>query len=171
MKKVSLILASSLMMLGASTQTNAQASKYGVTVDMCGFDYDEEDFCTDKLLKSYAKVLKNREANFDNNKILYIFETSESGYNGKKPYRLVVINKDTKTVSPLSYSLSDAKDSRGNPVTINKKGETIHFDFSPKTDKFCFSGNIDAYRNSYGYEDGPFCFKYDREYQSLVREY
>lgn len=171
MKKVGLILASSLMMLGASIQTNAQASKYGVTVNTCEFDYDEENFCTDKLLKSYAKVLKSREANFNRNKILYIFETSESGYSGKKPYRMVVINKDTKTVSPLSYSFSEAHDGTGKKVAINKKGEAMHFDFSPKTDRFCFSGHIDAYRNSYGYQDGPFCFKYDKESQSLVREY
>lgn len=171
MKKISLILASSLLMLGVSTQTNAQVSKYGVTVETCGYDYDEEDFCTDKLLRNYAKVLKNRKANFNNNKILYIFETSESGYIGKKPYRMVVINKDTKRVSPVSYAFSEAHDGRGNRVAINTKGEAIHFDFSPKSDKFCFSGNIDAYRNSYGYQDGPFCFKYDKEDNDLVRQY
>jgi len=171
MKKTSLILASSLLMLGVSTQTNAQVSKYGVTVETCGYDYDEEDFCTDKLLRNYAKVLKNRKANFNNNKILYIFETSESGYAGKKPYRMVVINKDTKKVSPLRYAFSEAHDGTGKKVAINNKGEAIQFDFSPKSDKFCFSGTIDAYRDSYGYQDGPFCFKYDKEDDGLIRQY
>jgi len=171
MKSLSLILASSLIFFGVSTQVNAQVSKYGVTVDRCSFDYDEENFCTDKLLRSYAKVLKNREANFDKNKILYIFETNDSGYNGKKPYRIVVINKDTKKVSPLSYYFSEAHDGRGNPIAVNKKGENIHFDFSRKTDKFCFSGNIDAYRDSYGYNDEPFCFTYNKETEGLGRDY
>ena len=31
--------------------------------------------------------------------------------------------------------------------------------------------SVDAYRNSYGYQDGPFCFKYDKTEQDLVREY
>lgn len=171
LKKTSLMFAASLVVLGLSSTSNAAPkTKYGVTVVECEFDYEDEEFCTDSRLKSYAKVIKERKPNFDGNKIIYVFETNATGYVNKKPYRLVVIDSAKKTVHPFGYSLSAAMDSYGKPMTVNNKGDAIKFDFNINSDRFCFSGNIDAYRNSYGYQDGPFCFKYDREYKSLLRE-
>ncbi|MGP9493221.1 hypothetical protein [Psychrobacter sp. AOP7-B1-24] len=167
--KTKLVLATSIIVLGFSSPSYAATTKYGITVSECNFDYDEEKFCIDSRLKSYAKVLKERKPNFDSDKIIYIFETNEPGFVGEKPYRLVVIDTTKKTVHPLEYALSPASDSYGKPVVINNKGETIEFDFNVKSDRFCFSGNIGAYRNSYDYQDGPFCFKYNKNTQGLAR--
>lgn len=172
LKKTSLMLAASLVILGLSSTANAAPkTKYGVTVVECDFDYEDEKFCTDSRLKSYATVMKERKPNFNGNQIVYIFETNVTGYVNKKPYRLVVIDPAKKTVVPFRYSLSAATDDEGKAVVVNNKGDTIHYDFDLKSNRFCFSGNIDAYRNSYGYQDGPFCFKYDKTEQDLVREY
>ena len=166
------MLAASLVILGLSSTANAAPkTKYGVTVVECDFDYEDEKFCTDSRLKSYATVMKERKPNFNGNQIIYIFETNVTGYVNKKPYRLVVIDPAKKTVVPFRYSLSAATDDEGKAVAVNNKGDTIHYDFDLKSNRFCFSGNIDAYRNSYGYQDGPFCFKYDKTEQDLVREY
>ena len=146
-----------------------QVSKYGMKVEICSFDYKDEDFCAEKRLKSYAKVLKTRKPNFDHDKIIYIFEAVDKG-NLKNLYNMVVINKNTKSVSPFFYSLSDARNSYGYYQVINAKGDTIEFDFNVNSDRFCFKGNIDAYRDSYGYEQGPFCFKYSDKYDGLIRE-
>ncbi|MDN3503772.1 hypothetical protein QL982_13610 [Psychrobacter sp. 5A.1] len=171
-KKTSLLLAASIIILGLSSTANAAPkTKYGVTVVECDFDYEDEKFCTDSRLKSYATVMKERKPNFNGNQIIYIFETNATGYVNKKPYRLVVIDPAKKTVVPFRYSLSAAADDEGKAVVVNNKGDTIHYDFDLKSNRFCFSGNIDAYRNSYGYQDGPFCFKYDKTEQDLVREY
>ncbi|MDO5769154.1 MAG: hypothetical protein Q4P13_06580 [Psychrobacter sp.] len=172
LKKTSLLLVTTIATLGFSAISNAAITKYGVTVSECDFDYENEKFCTDGRLKSYAKVLKNRKPNFDGNKIIYMFETNESGYTGKTPYRLVVIDTKTKMVYPFGYALSDATDYNGKPIAVNKKGETINFDFNVNSNRFCFSGNIDAYRMSQSYEQGkPFCFKYDAAEHGLVREF
>lgn len=168
-----LALATSIMILGFSSHSYAAITKYGVTVSQCNFDYEEEKFCTDSRLKSYAKVMKERKPNFDGDKIIYIFETNAPGYRdsiGKKPYRLVVIDTTKKTVHPFTYSLSDARDPYGKPIAVNGKAETIEFDFNVKSDRFCFSGNIDAYRLSQSYDSNqPFCFKYNKETQGLAR--
>jgi hypothetical protein len=115
--------------------------------------------------------MKERKPNFNGNQIIYIFETNATGYVNKKPYRLVVIDPASKTVVPFSYSLSAATGSNGKPMIVNKKGDTIDFDFSIKSNRFCFSGNIDAYRMSDSYVDQPFCFKYDKAQKDMVREY
>ena len=145
---MSLMLAASLVILGLSSTSNAAPKiKYGVTVIECDFDYEDEDFCTDSRLKSYAKVMKERKPNFDGSKIIYIFETNATGYM-KTLYRLVVIDPAKKKVMPFGYALSAATDDEGNAVAVNNKGDTIHYDFNLKSNRFCFSGNIDAYRMS-----------------------
>ncbi|MGP5338479.1 hypothetical protein [Psychrobacter maritimus] len=172
LKRTSLMFAASLVILGLSSTSNAAPkTKYGVTVVECDFDYENEKFCTDSRLKSYAKVMKERKPNFDGNKVIYVFETNATGYVNKKPYRLVVIDPAKKKVMPFRYALSAASGSGGKAVAVNNRGDTMHYDFTLKSNRFCFSGDIDAYRNSYGYQDGPFCFKYDKTEQDLVREY
>ena len=172
LKKTSLMFAASLVILGLSFTSNAAPkTKYGVTVVECEFDYEDEEFCTDSRLKSYAKVIKERKPNFDGNKIIYVFETNATGYVNKKPYRLVIIDPAKKTVVPFSYALSAATDGEGKAIAVNNKGDTIHYDFNLKSNRFCFSGDIDAYRMSSGYMNEPFCFKYDKSEQGLVREY
>ena len=171
-KRTSLLLAASMIILGLSSTANAAPkTKYGVTVVECDFDYEDEKFCTDNRLKSYANVMKERKPNFNGNQIIYIFETNDTGYVNKKPYRLVVIDPVKKTVVPFGYSLSAATGSNGKPIIVNKKGDTIDFDFSIKSNRFCFSGNIDAYRMSDSYVDQPFCFKYDKAQKDMMREY
>lgn len=172
LKKTSFLLVTSMVVLGFSSISNAAITKYGVTVSECDFDYENEEFCTDSRLKSYARILKARKPNFDGNKIIYMFESNESGFVGKKPYRLVVIDTKTKMVHPFGYALSGASDAYGKPIAVNKKGDTINFDFNINSNRFCFSGNIDAYRMSRDYEQGkPFCFKYDGAEQGLVSEF
>jgi len=172
LRSTKLLFAVSILVWGFPSISNAAITKYGVTVSECDFDYENEKFCTDDRLKSYANVLKTGEANFDGDKILYLFETNETGFVGQKPYRLVVIDTSTKTVHPFGYALSPASDSYGNPVAVNKAGAIVEFDFNIRSDRFCFSGNIDAYRMSDNYEQGkPFCFKFDKTEQELVREY
>ena len=169
-KKTSLLLAASMIILGLSSTANAASkTKYGVTVVECNFDYEAEKFCTDSRLKSYATVMKDRKPNFNGNQIIYIFETNATGYVNEKPYRLVVIDPAKKTVVPFGYSLSAATGSNGKPMIVNKKGDTI--DFSIKSNRFCFSGDIDAYRMSDSYVDQPFCFKYDKAQKDMMREY
>ena len=72
---------------------------------------------------------------------------------------------------PFSYALSAATGSGGKAVAVNNKGDTMHYDFNLKSNRFCFSGDIDAYRMSSSYMNKPFCFKYDKSEQGLVREY
>ena len=171
LKKTSLIFAASLVVLGlCSTSNAAPKTKYGVTVIECEFDYEDEEFCTDSRLKSYAKVIKERKPNFDGNKIIYIFETNAKGYM-KTLYRLVVIDPAKKKVMPFGYALSAATGSGGKAVAVNNKGDTMHYDFNLKSNRFCFSGDIDAYRMSSNYMNEPFCFKCDKSEQGLVREY
>lgn len=83
------------MAVVALQPAHAQAkSKFGVTVDECVHgDMDEYDqnFCSDKLMQSYAKIAKSTPANFDGNKVLHIFK-------GKGGDRIVVIDKTTKKV-------------------------------------------------------------------------
>ena len=172
LKSTRLLLAALMTIWGFPSISNAAITKYGVTVSECDFDYEDEKFCTDSRLKSYANKLKNSEPNFDGDKILYLFETNETGFVGQKPYRLVVIDATTKTVHPFSYALSPASDFYGNPVAVNKAGDIVEFDFNINSDRFCFSGNISAYRMSANYEQGkPFCFKFNKAEQELVREY
>lgn len=171
-KRTSLLLAVSMIILGLSSTANAAPkTKYGVTVVECDFDYEDEKFCTDSRLKSYVTVMKERKANFNGNQIIYIFETNATGYVNKKPYRLVVIDPASKTVVPFRYSLSAATASNGKPMIVNKKGDTIDFDFSIKSNRFCFSGDIGGYRISGSYGGNPFCFKYDKAQKDMVREY
>lgn len=166
MNKFGLFLASALAVPLIVTSANAEVKKYGITVDTCGFDYDDEDFCSDKRLKAFAQVLNKRKPNFDRDKIIYIFESSETSAG----YRLVLMNKKTKVVSPIMHTLLNATDSRGNLQKVNSKGDHIEFDFNVNSNRFCFKGNIEAYRDSYDYESGPFCYKYDSEFDALIRE-
>ena len=58
LKKTGLLLAASMIVLGISSTANAAPkTKYGVTVVECDFDYEDEKFCTDSRLKSYATVM------------------------------------------------------------------------------------------------------------------
>ena len=167
MKRFGLILASALAIPLLVTNANAKVKKYGVTVDNCGFDYDDEDFCTDKRLKTYAQVLKTRKPNFDKDKILYIFQSSGPDMG----YRIVLMDTKTKMVSPMMHSFSEASDSRGNLVKVNSKGDNLEFDFNVNSNKFCFKGNISAYRDAYDYESGPFCYRYDPKFKELSRDF
>ncbi len=60
-----------ISILGLTQNANAQGkSKFGVTVDECVHgDMDEYDqnFCSDSLIQSYAKIAKSTPANFDGN--------------------------------------------------------------------------------------------------------
>lgn len=80
LKSTRLLLAALMIIWGFPSISNAAITKYGVTVSECDFDY--EKFCTDSRLKSYANKLKNSEPNFDGDKVLYLFETSETGFVG-----------------------------------------------------------------------------------------
>ena len=56
-------------------------------------------------------------------------------------------------------------------AVVNNKGDTMHYYFNIKSNRFCFSGNIDAYRMSDKYVDEPFCFKYNKAQKDMMREY
>lgn len=88
------ILALSLVFLSVPSYAK---TKYGITVDICQFDYDKEDFCSDKKMKKFAHIMKTRQPNFVSNKILYIYQTSNSVLSLRdSSYRMVVIDKEKK---------------------------------------------------------------------------
>ena len=123
-------------------------SKFGITVQKCQFDMDSDDFCSDMQMKKFADVMHSRSANFVQNKLLYI-------YQGKHFYRMVVMDKQKRTVQPFRWGFSPAEQA------VNAQGDKLAFEFDRQSPQFCVSGNIEAYRDSYPYEDGkPFCFTY-----------
>lgn len=140
--------------------------KYGIKVTNCTFDFDGEDFCTDDRLKKYAQVLKSRKANFDRDKILFIFASNDKGMNNSKALRAVVIEKKTAVVSSLYYALLPANQA------VNSQGDAMEFIFNAQSNKFCFRGDIYAYRNAYDYDPEyypEFCFFYDNKNKELER--
>ncbi len=176
-KALTLTTLTALATLGIS-QANAGTTKYGVTVPYCGFDYDKENFCTNDRMKTYSKVMKSRKANFDGNKILYIFKSKGADIirdKSVKLFRVVVIDKSKKTVIPLTHALGQARDDiTRKPIKINRKGDTSKYEFSKSSNKLCFTGNIYAYRDIYSYDPEtkePFCFTYDSEEKSFHRDY
>lgn len=164
-KKIAVIFLSTLAI---SSLSYAETSKYGVTVSQCNFDYDKVDFCTDSKMKAYAKALKTRKPNFDKDQILYIFEEDKSLMDepqtyDKKYYRMVVINPKNKTVVPATFGITEAKDYDGKPIPVNTNGELLEFDFNVNSNKFCFKGNMNAYRRGSSYDNEAFCFNYEKE--------
>lgn len=153
--KIIVLLAISLL----CTNTVVYAkTKYGITVSQCSFDYDDENFCSDKNMKNFANVMKNRKPNFVQNKILYIYKSSNSVLTDKhSSYRMVVIDKNKKTAQPFYWGFNPAD------TAVNQKGERLEFVFNKTEPKFCVKANIEAYRNAYNYnpEHHPqFCFPY-----------
>lgn len=142
-----------------------EKQKYGIQVTNCSFDFDGEKFCTDKRLKKYAQVLKSRKANFDKDKILFIFNANENEWDSsRKALRVVVIEKKTGIVSSFYYTLLPAEQA------VNKKGEPREFIFNKQSNKFCYKGNIYAYRNAHDYDpkhSPEFCFIYNDKTKKL----
>lgn len=131
-----------------SMAANGSKSKFGITVQTCQFDMDDDDFCSDAMMKKFAHVMQSRSANFVQNKLLYI-------YQGKYFYRMVVMDQQRKTVQPFRWGFKPAE------RAVNAQGEKLVFEFDRQSPQFCVYGNIEAYRDSYSYEDGkPFCFAY-----------
>ena len=144
-------IAITLLSTSAFADNNSK-TKYGITVTTCSFDYDEEDFCADGRMKAFAKVMKERPANFAGDRVLYLYKPSYS-------YRMVSIDKNKKTVTPFYWGFSEAEQS------VNSKGEKLEFDFSKTSNEFCYKGDISAYRNAYSYDleyYPKFCFDYDK---------
>lgn len=144
-------------------------TKYGITVDICQFDYDEEDFCSDKKMKKFAQIMKTRQPNFVSNKILYIYQTSNSVLSLRdSSYRMVVIDKKKKTVRPFYWAFNPAE------VAVNNKGEYLEFKFNKTEPKFCVKGDIEAYRNTYQYDPKyfpEFCFPYLGDNNNEILDY
>ncbi len=117
--------------------------------------------------------MAERQPNFDKDKILYIFKGVDDNIVSfpVEMYRVVVLDKKNKTARPLRYALGQATDIDNNPVQINDKGDTLEYQFDINSDKFCFIGNIYAYRDSYTYdaENYPkFCFIND---EGLIKSF
>ncbi|ULJ59538.1 hypothetical protein [Wielerella bovis] len=148
-----------LLALPLSAQAVNSKSKFGITVTECQFDYDSENFCSDRRMRAFAKVMNERQPNFVNGLILYIYHSNHSVINGlNSSYRMVVIDKQKRTVSPFYWAFNAAD------VPVNGKGEYLEFKFNTQSNRFCFKGNIEAYRNAYLYADMDnkqgFCFTY-----------
>jgi hypothetical protein len=127
-------------------------SKYGVTVNYCkDGDMDEynQDFCSDALMKSYAKIANSTPANFDGNKVLHIFK-------GKGGDRIVVIDKTTKKVYPEAEAYQ--------PLGKTKQ----KYIFNNGSNKMCFYGGYMAYRSAEESEpNAPLCYDFGKsEYSS-----
>lgn len=150
----------SLLLLGVFIHTPALAkTKYGIRVKTCQFDYDDENFCSDKNMKQFAAAMKTREPNFVQGKILYTYKSANSVVNGNRSsYRLVVINKNKKTAEPFYWAFNPTEQS------VNNKGEHLAIEFNKTTPKMCVKGDIEAYRNAYSYDTeyypNGFCFPY-----------
>ena len=150
MKKMGFTLMFAMCLLGFIQPSMAQErkSKFGITVSPCWFDMDEDNFCSDALMKKFAQIIHNRPANFVQNQLLYI-------YKGKYHYRMVVMDKQRKTVQPFRWGFAPAEQA------VNDKGEKLVFQFDTQSPQFCVWGNIEAYRDSYSYYNNqPFCFAY-----------
>lgn len=151
-------LACALLLLPAAAQAEGK-SKFGIRVTNCGFDYDAENFCSDKRMRAFAKVMKERQPNFADGLIVYIYKSRHSVINGMpSSYRMVLINPQTKTAAPFYWAFNPADQA------VNGKGGHLEFVFGPESKRFCVKGNIEAYRNAYNYAhlDKPqgFCFPY-----------
>ena len=151
MKKMGFILMFAMCVLGFIQPSMAQErkSKFGITVSPCSFEMDDDNFCSDALMKKFAQIIHNRPANFVQNQLLYIYN-SENHY-----YRMVVMDKQRKTVQPFHWGFTPAEQA------VNDKGEKLVFQFDTQSPQFCVQGNIEAYRDSYSYYNNqPFCFAY-----------
>ncbi|MDN3398794.1 hypothetical protein QL919_08660 [Psychrobacter sp. APC 3426] len=154
--RVSSAMLASVAVLFSTTAIadNNSKTRYGITVTNCNFDHDDEDFCADGRMETFANVMKARKANFANDRLLYIYKPE-----GSNVYQMVSVDKNKKTVTPFYWSFGEATQS------VNAKGEKIEFDFDKASNEFCFKGNIYAYRNAYDYDPKyhpEFCFDYDR---------
>ncbi|XXQ67245.1 hypothetical protein ACKLNO_06205 [Neisseriaceae bacterium B1] len=148
-----------LLALPLSAQAVNSKSKFGITVTECQFDYDSENFCSDKRMRAFAKIMNEGQPNFANGLLLYIYHSNHSVINGlNSSYRMVVMDKQKHKVAPFYWAFNAAD------VPVNDKGEYLEFKFNTQSNRFCFKGNIEAYRNAYLYEHMPnkqgFCFTY-----------
>ena len=147
-----------ISILGLTQNANAQGkSKFGVTVDECVHgDMDEYDqnFCSDSLIQSYAKIAKSTPANFDGNKVLHIFK-------GKGGDRIVVINKTTKEV----YTEQGAFQPLSSPNPKIKTTKKQKYMFSRNSNKLCFEGDYSAYRSAMSSESQgkPLCYTFSND--------
>lgn len=154
------------MAVVALQPAHAQAkSKFGVTVDECvHWDMDEYDqnFCSDKLMQSYAKIAKSTPANFDGNKVLHIFK-------GKGGDRIVVIDKTTKKV----YTEQGAFQTLTSPYANVKSEKKQKYTFNRNSNKMCFEGEYMAYREATDSESEgkPLCFSFVKDASSSTPIY
>lgn len=147
-----------LLVLPFGAHAANSKTKFGITVSECQFDYDSENFCSDRRIRAFAKVMNERQANFANGLILYIYHSNHSVINGlNSSYRMVVIDKQKRMVAPFYWAFNPAD------TPVNAKGEHLEFQILAAEKRFCVKGNIEAYRNAYLYENMPkqgFCFNY-----------
>lgn len=145
-----------ISILGLTQNANAQGkSKFGVSVYGCiNADMDEYDqnFCSDSLMQSYAKIAKSTPANFDGNKVLHIFK-------GKGGDRIVVIDKATKEV----YTEPGAFQPLSSPNPKIKTTKKQKYMFNKNSNKFCFEGDYTAYRSAMSSEYKPLCFTFKND--------
>lgn len=155
-RKLSLLL---ILLLPFSAQAAEGRQKFGITVSTCRFDHDDENFCSDRRMRAFAQVMNERPANFADGLLLYIYRSNQSVLNGlHSSYRMVVINKQKRTVEPFYWAFNPADEA------VNRQGEHLEFQFDRQSKRFCVKGNIEAYRNTYLYADMEnkqgFCFPY-----------
>lgn len=155
------LLSIAAVCVGVLLQVPAMAaSKYGISVEPCEFDFDDEDFCSDSNMKQFAHIMNTRDANFVDDKILYIYQpaTFSERIHDEAVYNMVVIDKTNKTAQPFYWSFSAAEQA------VNNKGEHLQITVNQDEAMLCVKGNIYAYRNAYDFDSKyypqGFCFPY-----------
>ncbi len=130
-------------------------TKFGITVPVCGFDYDRENFCSDARMREFAKVMREQQPNFVNGLILHTYPSQHSVVNGnQRSWRLVVIDPKNQTATPFYWAFNSHDQSEQAPKLT----------FDTATPRLCVQGNLEAYRDAYEWDatrqpDG-FCFLY-----------
>ena len=151
-------------------------TQFGITVKNCGFDYDPEDFCSAKNMRTFSKVMKERKPNFVDGLILYIYKSNTAITTSGKDYRMVVIDPKEHTVDPFYYGCLSAYALDAYTDSTIKPMDKPEFIFNTNSNLFCVKGDITAYRNSYSlsalegeamnweskhsYDRRAFCFPY-----------
>lgn len=154
------LLLTGLMTLALLAAAPAQAkTKFGITVAECGFDYDQENFCSDANMQGFAKVMREQQPNFVNGLILHTYQSQHSVLNGmNSSWRLVVIDPKNKTATPFYWAFNPSEH------VANSRGEHLAFDFNTTAPQLCVKGNIEAYRDAYEWDPTSqpkgFCFPY-----------
>lgn len=134
----------------------AQAkTQFGITVPVCSFDHDAENFCSQARMREFAKVMREQQPNFVNGLILHTYQSQHSVVNGhQRSWRLVVVDPANKTATPFYWAFSSA----GQP------DQAPELTFDTATPRLCVKGHIEAYRDSYEWDPASrpqgFCFPY-----------